>query len=197
MMDIPYTSDVRPDTGTTNQRLGMWLFLASEVMLFGSLFSSYALLRAGSLSWPDQSSVVNVPLASINTVVLLASSGTMMRAVSRLRASDVHGFRAALGLTTLLAIVFLAIKSVEYGGELGHGLRPSTNNFVGLYFVMTFLHAVHVAGGALVTGYLAVRGAVLAQDDHGRLRGRLGTVALYWYFVDIVWILMFVTLYVI
>jgi heme/copper-type cytochrome/quinol oxidase subunit 3 len=196
-MDIPYTSDVRPDTGTTNQRLGIWLFLASEVMLFGSLFSSYALLRAGSTSWPDQSSVVNVPLASINTLVLLASSVTMMRAVSRLRASDVQGFRSALGLTTLLAVVFLAIKSVEYGGELGHGLRPSTNNFVGLYFVMTFLHAVHVVGGALVTGYLTVRGATLAQDDHGRLRGRVDAVALYWYFVDVVWILMFVTLYLI
>ena len=194
-MDIPYTSDVRPDTGTTSQRLGMWLFLASEVMLFGSLFSAYALLRAGSMTWPDQSSIVNVPLASVNTLVLLASSAAMMRAVGRIRANDVGGFRTSLAITTALALVFLVIKSVEYSGELGHGLRPATSNFVGLYFVMTFLHAVHVAGGALVTGYLAGPGAGMHHHHHGRLVGKTETVALYWYFVDMVWLLMFVTLY--
>ena len=60
MIDLPYNADVRPDTGVTTQKLGMWLFLASEVMLFGSLFSSYALLRSGAMSWPDQSAIVNV-----------------------------------------------------------------------------------------------------------------------------------------
>ncbi|HVQ15312.1 MAG TPA: hypothetical protein VMS40_17035, partial [Vicinamibacterales bacterium] len=72
-MQIPYTTEVRPDTGLTNPKLGVWLFLASEVMLFGSLFSSYALLRTGAPSWPDQSSIVNVPLATLNTIVLIAS----------------------------------------------------------------------------------------------------------------------------
>ena len=95
----------------------------------------------------------------------------------------------------VLALVFLVIKSVEYSGELGHGLRPATSNFVGLYFVMTFLHAVHVAGGALVTGYLAGPGAGMHHHHHGRLVGKAETVALYWYFVDVVWLLMFVTLY--
>ena len=66
-MQIPYTTEVRPDTGLTNPKLGVWLFLASEVMLFGSLFSSYALLRTGAPSWPDQSSIVSVPLATFNT----------------------------------------------------------------------------------------------------------------------------------
>src|SRR6187549_1022880 len=79
-MEIPYTTEVRADTGLTNPKLGIWLFLASEVMLFGSLFSSYALLRAGAPTWPDQSSIVNVPLATFNTVVLIASSVTMVMA---------------------------------------------------------------------------------------------------------------------
>jgi cytochrome c oxidase subunit 3 len=84
-MEIPYTASVRPDTGVTNQKLGMWLFLASEVMLFGSLFSSYALLRSGATAWPDQSSIVNVRLAAINTVVLITSSVTIVRSGAALR----------------------------------------------------------------------------------------------------------------
>src|SRR5262245_66170291 len=81
-MDAPiiYTTEVRPDTGLTNPKLGIWLFLASEVMLFGSLFSSYALLRSGAPTWPDQSDILNVPLAALNTVVLIASSVTMVMA---------------------------------------------------------------------------------------------------------------------
>ena len=69
---IPFTTDVRPDTGLTNPKLGIWLFLASEVMLFGALFSSYALLRMGAESWPQQSSVLNVPMATLNTVILIS-----------------------------------------------------------------------------------------------------------------------------
>src|SRR5262245_56919394 len=89
---IPYTTDVRPDTGLSNPKLGVWLFLASEVMLFGSLFSSYALLRTGAPSWPDQSSIVSVPLATLNTVVLIASSVTMVMAWASLapRAASVR-----------------------------------------------------------------------------------------------------------
>ena len=77
---IPYTTEVRPDTGLTNPKLGIWLFLASEVMLFGSLFSAYALLRSGASAWPDQSAVVSVPLATLNTIVLISSSVTMVLA---------------------------------------------------------------------------------------------------------------------
>ena len=79
-MEIPYTTEVRPDTGLTNPKLGIWLFLASEVMLFGSLFSSYVLLRSGAPTWPVQHEVLSVPLAALNTVVLIASSVTMVMA---------------------------------------------------------------------------------------------------------------------
>jgi cytochrome c oxidase subunit 3 len=194
-MEIPYTASVRPDTGVTNQKLGMWLFLASEVMLFGSLFSSYALLRSGAMSWPDQSSIVNVPLATVNTVVLIASSVAILRAVAALRGGNVARFRALMVATATLGIVFLAIKSVEYRGELAEGLRPSSNNFVGLYFVMTFLHAMHVTGGVLVNGFLCGPGMVMNRHDAPRFLGRVQAAALYWNFIDVIWILMFVVLY--
>jgi cytochrome c oxidase subunit III len=194
-MEIPYTASVRPDTGVTNQQLGMWLFLASEVMLFGSLFSSYALLRSGAMSWPDQSSIVNVRLASINTLILIASSVAILRAVSALRGGKVTLFRRLLATTAVLGIAFLAIKAFEYRGELAEGLRPSTNNFLGLYFVMTFLHAMHVAGGVLVNLFLCGPGIAMTTRDAPRFIGRVEAAAIYWNFIDIIWILMFVVLY--
>lgn len=194
-MHIPYTATVRPDTGVTNQKLGMWLFLASEVMLFGSLFSSYALLRSGAMSWPDQSSIVNVRLASINTVVLIASSVILLRGVAALRAGHVAAFRRLLATTATLGLVFLAIKSFEYRGELAEGLRPSMSNFLGLYFIMTFLHALHVAGGVLVNLFLCGPGVAMLQRDAARFTGRVECAAIYWNFIDAIWILMFIVLY--
>ena len=197
MIELPYNAEIRPDTGITSQRLGMWLFLASEAMLFGALFSAYALLRSGAMSWPDQSSIVNLPLAAVNTVVLVASSGAILRARARVRGGDVAGFRRAMGATAVLGLVFLTIKGIEYAGELGEGLRPSTSNFLGLYFVMTSLHALHVACGVAVNAYLAGPGAGRWADQPARVVGRVEAAALYWNFIDIIWILMFVTLYVI
>ena len=194
-MEIPYNATVRPDTGVTNQKLGMWLFLASEVMLFGSLFSSYALLRSGAMTWPDQSSIVNVRLASVNTLVLIASSVLIVRSVAAARAGNTAAFRRMMATTAVLGIVFLTIKSFEYRGELAGGLRPSMSNFVGLYFVMTFLHAVHVAGGVLVNLFLCGPGAATARTDAARFTGRVECAAIYWNFIDVVWLVMFVVLY--
>jgi len=194
-MEIPYNATVRPDTGVTNQKLGMWLFLASEVMLFGSLFSSYALLRSGAVTWPDQSSIVNVRLASVNTLVLIASSVLIVRSAAAARAGNTAAFRRMMATTALLGIVFLAIKSFEYRGELAGGLRPSMSNFVGLYFVMTFLHAMHVAGGVLVNLFLCGPGAAAARTDAARFTGRVECAAIYWNFIDVVWLVMFVVLY--
>jgi heme/copper-type cytochrome/quinol oxidase subunit 3 len=195
-MNIPYTATVRPDTGVTNQQLGMWLFLASEVMLFGALFSSYALLRSGATNWPDQSSIVNVRLASINTVVLMASSVVILRSAAAMRSGNVSSFRRLMATAAVLGVVFLAIKSFEYRGELSEGLRPSTSNFVGLYFLMTFLHAVHVGAGVLVNLYLCGPGVAMIRTDGARFTGRVQTAALYWNFIDVIWILMFIVLYV-
>jgi len=77
-MDIPYTVKDRPDTGLYNGKLGIWLFLASEVMLFGGLFSAYVFLRTGAESWPTGADILNVPLATLNTLFLITSSVTMV-----------------------------------------------------------------------------------------------------------------------
>ena len=84
-MEIPYNTEIRPDTGVTNPTLGIWLFLASEVMLFGSLLSAYALIRGGAATWPDQSAILSVPLGALNTALLVLSSVTIGRAAASLR----------------------------------------------------------------------------------------------------------------
>jgi cytochrome c oxidase subunit 3 len=208
-MQIPYTTEVRPDTGLSNPKLGVWLFLASEVMLFGSLFSSYALLRAGSPSWPDQSSIVNVPLATLNTIVLIASSVTMVMAWASLApraaavrrgdaeaaAAGLRKFRLYMGLTLLCGATFLVVKTVEYGDKFSHHLYPATSNFLGLYFTMTGLHAIHVIAGMIVNAYFWGPGTRMWRSDPERFTNRIEVAGIYWHFVDVVWIFLFPVLY--
>jgi len=195
MTGIPYTTEIRPDTGLTNPKLGIWLFLASEVMLFGSLFSSYALLRTGAPSWPVQSTIVSVPLATLNTLILISSSVTMVMAWSSLTARRVDRFRLYLGMTLLLGAAFLGVKGVEYGDKLSHGLLPATNNFLGLYFTMTGLHALHVIGGMVVNAYLLWPGLRMWRTEPVRFTNRVEVAGIYWHFVDVVWIFLFPVLY--
>ena len=194
-MEIPYTTEVRPDTGLTNPKLGIWLFLASEVMLFGSLFASYVLLRVGAASWPDQSAVLSVPLASLNTIILIASSVTMVLALAAARSGTVAAYRLYMGLTLLGGALFLVVKAFEYGDKFAHGLLPATNNFLGLYFTMTGLHAVHVIAGMVVNVYLWGPGVRLWHRDRPRFANRIEVAGLYWHFVDLVWIFLVPVLY--
>ena len=106
-MEIPYTVAVRPDTGLSNGKLGVWLFLASEVMLFGALFSSYILLRVGSTEWPHGFEELNVPMAAFNTIVLITSSVTMVMAWASLKMNNFSKFRMHLGLTIIVVNGYL------------------------------------------------------------------------------------------
>src|SRR5205809_4699756 len=87
-IEIPYNSTERPDTGLYNAKLGIWLFLASEVMLFGALFSTYVLLRTGAEHWEHGAEILNIPLATINTMVLIASSVTMVMSWASLKVNN-------------------------------------------------------------------------------------------------------------
>ena len=199
-MEIPYATTVRPDTGVSNSTLGIWLFLSSEIMLFGSLFSAYALIRGGADQWPDQSSVLSVPIGGINTALLVLSSVTLGRALSALRTggADFYGarkYRMFMGITILLGVVFLGIKAFEWNDKLAQGLLPSTNNFLGLYFTMTGMHAAHLAAGILVNAYLWGPGLRMWRAQPERYTGRIAIARLYWNFVDVVWIALFVVLY--
>lgn len=192
---LPYTTAVRPDTGLTNPKLGIWLFLASEAMLFGSLFSVYALLRSGAPSWPDQSAVLSVSLATINTIILISSSVTMVLAWASLKVRDLARFRVFLESTLLLGGGFLIVKVVEYSDKFSHGLFPATNNFLALYVTLTGLHAFHVIGGMVVNAYLIGPGARLWHSEPDRFTNRVEVAGLYWHFVDLVWIFLFPVLY--
>ncbi len=119
-MEIPYTVEPRKDTGLFNAKVGIWLFLASEVMLFGALFSSYILLRVGAApgDWPH--GLLNVPLGMTNTIVLICSSITVVMAWASLKMNQFGKFRIYQTITLLCALTFLGIKSVEYRDKFRH-----------------------------------------------------------------------------
>src|SRR3977135_1753438 len=152
-MEIPYTVSTRPDTGLNNGKIGIWLFLASEVMLFGALFASYILIRTGAPSWPRGATMLNVPLATFNTIVLISSSVTMVMAWASLKRNRFGTFRMYMGATILLGLVFLVVKYFEYSAHFNEGAYPSTSNFLALYFTLTGLHMLHVIGGMTVNAY--------------------------------------------
>ena len=195
MMEIPYTVEARPDTGLYNAKLGIWLFLASEVMLFGALFSSYVLLRTGAPTWPHGREFLNVPLATLNTVILIASSVTMVMAWASLKLNDFKKYRLYMGLTLLAGVGFLVVKAIEYGTKFEHHLFPKNNTFLAIYFTLTGLHGLHVIGGMIVNGYFWGPGAKMWKTQPERFANRIEVAGLYWHFVDLVWIFLFPTLY--
>jgi cytochrome c oxidase subunit III len=119
-MEIPFTSKARPDTGLYNAKIGIWLFLASEVMLFGALFSSYILLRVGADpgAWPH--GLLNIPIGTFNTTVLITSSVTVVLSWAALKMGDFKRYRAYQAVTILCALGFLGIKSYEYNEKFSH-----------------------------------------------------------------------------
>lgn len=194
-MQIPYTVDVRPDTGLYNAKLGIWLFLASEVMLFGALFSTYILLRVSAPVWPHGSTILNVPLATINTMVLISSSVTMVMSWVALKMKNFGRFRLWMGLTFLCGVGFMIIKTIEYSTKFQHHLYPSNNTFMAIYFTLTGLHGLHVLGGMIVMAYFLMPGSRMWKTEPERFTNRIEVLGLYWHFVDLVWIFLFPVLY--
>ena len=200
-MEIPYTVAPRPDTGLNNGRIGIWLFLASEVMLFGALFATYIMLRVGAPDWSSMihdehgQLILNVKMALTNTIVLITSSVTMVMAWASLMRNQFGKFRLYMGLTILLGLVFLVVKYFEYSAKLDHHLYPSTNTFLAIYFTMTGLHAFHVICGMAANAYFWGPGAKLWRSDPRWFTNRVEHSGLFWHFVDLVWIFLFPVLY--
>jgi cytochrome c oxidase subunit III len=282
-MEIPYTNQARPDTGLYNAKVGIWLFLASEVMLFGALFSSYIVLRLGALPgyWPH--GLMNIPIGTFNTMVLIISSVTVVLSWSYLKLGDFKKYRQIQFITLLCALGFLCIKTYEYNEKFQHyevwfkdgsklsltghidaevdgqhvhsprfwtlktltdkkieeitftpdafhyrvpakqqaeerkanpghkhgdpmtiktaeihrlsAFVPGHSTFFAIYFTLTFLHALHVFGGAVVIGYLWGPGAAMWKKDPVRYENRIEVSGLFWHFVDLVWIFLFPVLY--
>jgi heme/copper-type cytochrome/quinol oxidase subunit 3 len=182
-------------SGITNAKLGIWLFLASELMLFSTLFTSYIVYRLGSTSWPWGWDALNVPLATLNTVILISSSVTIVMAYARAHDKDAAGFRRWMGATLLLSFGFLVVKAFEYGAEFKHGIGPHTSIFYAIYFTMTGLHGIHILGGIVVNSGLLYMSTVREHWENPLFLGRVEGAGLYWHFVDVVWIFLFPALY--
>ena len=192
-MEIPYTVETRPDTGLANGKLGIWLFLASEVMLFGALFSTYIILRTGSVVWPTGE--LDVWLGMFNTFFLIWSSVTMVLAWAYLKLHDWSKHRLCLSLTLLLSAIFLVVKYFEYSEHFVHGEGPWHSTFLAIYFTLTGLHGLHIVGGMVVMLYLLGPGAKLYKTRPEQFTNRIEYTGLYWHFVDLVWIFLFPVLY--
>jgi heme/copper-type cytochrome/quinol oxidase subunit 3 len=192
-MNIPYTVEARPDTGLHNCKLGIWLFLASEVMLFGAFFSTYIILRVGSVEWPYGS--LNVWLGMANTFILIGSSVTMVMAWASLKLNDFGKSRLYLIATFVLAGIFLVNKYFEYAHHFEIGEGPWHSTFLAIYFTMTGLHGLHIVGGMIVMAYFLGPGAKMWKTEPEHFTNRIEYTGLYWHFVDLVWIFLFPVLY--
>ena len=147
--NIPYTVEARPDTGLANGKLGIWLFLASEVMLFGALFSTYIILRVGAAEWPHGE--LNVWLGMVNTFILIGSSVTMVMAWASLKLNDCGKHRLYLLLTFVLAARLPREQVLRVRGPLrARAKGPWHSTFLAIYFTLTGLHGLHILGGMVV-----------------------------------------------
>ena len=192
---IPYTVHPREDTGVYNGKLGIWLFLASEVMLFGALFASYVMLRAGAAQWPSGLAIQNIYLGGTNTLVLMTSSFTMSKAWKSLKEDNFKAHKLYLALTMILGVMFLCIKFKEYTLKFHHEFFPETNTYLAIYFTLTSLHALHIIAGLVVLFYLFGPGSGMWKHEKERFTNRMEISCMYWHFVDIVWITVFITFY--
>ena len=182
-------------TGLSNTKLAMWVYLGSDCLLFGSLISTYLLLRHRSVSGPQPEDVFDIPFTSVSSFVLLMSSLTMALAVAAIGRGEVQRNRVWLATTAMLGAVFIGGQVYEFTTFYREGLGYTTNIFGSAFYTLTGFHGVHVSVGIVMLLSLLVMS----------LRGNLGperaesveTVGLYWHFVDIVWIVIFTVVYLI
>lgn len=181
-------------------RLGMWLFLFSELLLFGGLFVLFAVyLQRYPAQFADAGSQLNLAFGTGNTVLLLTSSLSVALALEALRQNRQRLCQVLLGFTVLAAVLFLCNKGLEWQAKFQHGLYPGSESlhqapagqqvFFGMYYLTTGLHGLHVLIGAIILIW------VLALVRQGRITGQTPTIlengALYWHLVDVIWIFIF------
>ncbi len=187
---VHYTS-----TGLESRKIGFWTFIGSECLLFGTLIATYLVYEGRSVSGPTTREILNIPLTSVSTFVLLMSSLCMVLALTAVRRGDKLQSRIWLGATALLGTIFLGFQVYEFTNFVHEGLGFTTNLFGSSFFTLTGFHGGHVFAGVLWLVTLLVRS----------FQGKLGPdkalnveiAGLYWHFVDVVWIVIFTVVYLI
>jgi cytochrome c oxidase subunit 3/cytochrome o ubiquinol oxidase subunit 3 len=189
--------------GVDHRKLGMWVFLASDCMFFGSLIAVYLIYRgraefmyeSGQGSGPLPHEILDIPYTSISAFVLLMSSLTMVLALAAVQKGNTRGTRIWLFATALLGSVFLGGQWFEFTSFYHEGLGLTTNMFGTTFFTLTGFHGAHVTLGVIMLLALLIvslRGGVTQRDALN-----VEIVGLYWHFVDIVWIVIFTLVYLI
>jgi cytochrome c oxidase subunit 3 len=187
-------------------KLGMWLFILTELVLFGGLFLLYSVFRSShSQDFHNAAYELDTALGTLNTAILLTSSMTVALAVSANRKGSKTAATAYLSVTIVLGLLFLVDKYFEWSAKIGHGIYPNSpvlemrdygeGLFFSLYYVMTGLHGLHVLGGVVVLSVMLVllrRGGVNAGSPV-----KLENSGLYWHLVDLIWIFLFPLFYLI
>ena len=197
MSDIthPPLHEERTSTGLSSTKLAMWLFLASECMLFGGLITAYLLYRGSSLKGPYPQDVFDIGYTSVSSFVLLASSLTMVLAHNAALDKDYARMRLWLTGTAMLGLTFVGGQVFEFTSFYREGLSLTTNLFGTTFYVLTGFHGVHVTVGVLKLMILVVMSWRGSLSDEPAFPVEM--VGLYWHFVDIVWIVIFTLVYLI
>ena len=182
-------------TGLNNRKLLMWAFLGSDVMFFGAFIATYLVYRGKSLVGPYPSEVLNIPITTVSTFVLLMSSLAMVLALHYVKEGEKNKGTIWILAVVVLGAIFMGFQFVEFR-EFAHlGLTPRTNIFGTTFFILTGIHGAHVTIGVIWMAFLAY------SSNNGALRSDnaldLEIAGLYWHFVDIVWIVIFTVIYLI
>ena len=188
--DHHYTS-----TGLPSWKVGFWTFIGSECLFFASLISTYMVYKAASVTGPYPNEILNIPLTSVSTFVLLTSSLAMVLALNAVHKGSKAGALTWLMATAVLGMIFLGFQAYEFTHFVHEGLTIKTNIFGSSFFVLTGFHGAHVAVGVLwllTLWVLTLRGKIGKEDAL-----KVEIAGMYWHFVDVVWIVIFTLVYLI
>jgi cytochrome c oxidase subunit 3 len=188
--DHHYTS-----TGLDSWKVGFWTFIGSECLFFASLISTYMVYKGRSVVGPYPAEILNIPLTSVSTFVLLMSSLAMVLALDGVRSGNKKLSLVWLGAVIVFGSAFLGFQVYEFNHFVHEGLTIGTNVFGSSFFVLTGFHGAHVTGGVIwmiTLWILAARGKLAPADSL-----KVEIAGLYWHFVDIVWIVIFTLVYLI
>ena len=193
MSDASHEGGHHTSLGVDNRKLGMWIFLASECLLFGTLIFTFLLYRNKGLEGPTPQEILDIPVTTISTFVLLMSSFSVVLALHAIQTGNIKSFQRWILTTAIGGIVFLGFQTYEFTVFVEEGLGLTTSVFASSFFMLTGTHGFHVAIGViwlLALYFSSLRGG-LSVD--GALK--VDTMALYWHFVDVIWIVIFTVVY--